>query len=110
MSKVVSSNSDEKDEVQLLLGSNTVKVASLRGIWRRDCCPFLPARYALAVMGFMGFFNVYALRANLSMAIVQMANDSSSESQYRTHPYKARESDDREDILSMLVVVSLFKI
>ncbi len=41
-------------------------------LWRRDYCPALPARYVLAIMSFLGFCNVYALRVNLSMAIVEM--------------------------------------
>ena len=44
--------------------------------WRRLCCPWLPTRYVLTLMGFLGFCNVYMLRVNLSMAIVQMVNDS----------------------------------
>ncbi len=44
-------------------------------LWRRDYCPDLPARYVLAIMSFLGFCNVYALRVNLSMAIVEMDNE-----------------------------------
>ena len=36
--------------------------------------PWIPARYSLAILGFLGLFNVYALRVNLSVAIVQMDN------------------------------------
>lgn len=39
--------------------------------------PWISARYSLAILGFLGFFNVYALRVNLSVAIVQMANSTS---------------------------------
>ena len=35
----------------------------------------MPARYVLTIMMFLGFVNVYALRINLSMAIVAMANN-----------------------------------
>ena len=38
---------------------------------------YLKARYILAVMGFLGMFNVYSLRTNLSVAIVAMVNSSS---------------------------------
>ena len=47
----------------------------LRRLWRHDYCPFVPARYALPVFGFLGFFVVYLLRANLSIAIVAMVDD-----------------------------------
>lgn len=33
-----------------------------------------PARYVLTLLGFLGFCNVYALRVNLSVAIVSMVN------------------------------------
>ncbi|XP_023238892.1 sodium-dependent phosphate transport protein 1, chloroplastic-like [Centruroides sculpturatus] len=35
----------------------------------------IPKRHVVAVMAFWGFFNVYALRVNLSVAIVAMAED-----------------------------------
>lgn len=41
-------------------------------IWRTDCFPCVPARYVLAIASCLGFVNVYALRVNLSVAIVQM--------------------------------------
>lgn len=44
-------------------------------LWHKDWCPWIPARYVLAIMGFLGFVNVYALRVNLSMAIVVMVNN-----------------------------------
>ena len=40
-----------------------------------DICPKIPARFVLAILGFLGLTNVYALRVNLSVAIVQMDND-----------------------------------
>uniref|UniRef100_H2ZN02 Major facilitator superfamily (MFS) profile domain-containing protein n=1 Tax=Ciona savignyi TaxID=51511 RepID=H2ZN02_CIOSA len=36
----------------------------------------IKARYVLAFMGFLGMFNVYSLRTNLSVAIVAMVNSS----------------------------------
>lgn len=33
---------------------------------------YFPARYVLAILSFAGFANVYALRVNLSVAIVAM--------------------------------------
>ena len=47
-------------------------------LWHRDRFPCIPARYVLAVMSFLGFVNVYALRVNLSMAIVDMVNGSAN--------------------------------
>ena len=44
-------------------------------LWRKDWFPWFPARYVLAVMSFLGFVNVYALRVNLSMALVVMVNN-----------------------------------
>ena len=37
-----------------------------------DICPCIPARYALALVSCLGFINVYILRVNLSVAVVQM--------------------------------------
>ena len=53
---------------------------SIRSLWYEDLFPVVPARYMLAVMGFLGFFNVYALRVNLSMAIVAMVNETADPS------------------------------
>lgn len=50
----------------------------LAGIWRTDILPFIPARYALAIVSCLGFVNVYILRVNLSVAIVQMDVDTAS--------------------------------
>ena len=50
----------------------------LKGLWNQDYCPWIPARYVLAVVSFLGFFIVYALRVNLSMAIVTMVNNSAN--------------------------------
>ncbi|GIX89354.1 hypothetical protein CEXT_804531 [Caerostris extrusa] len=35
----------------------------------------IPARYVLTILGFLGFCNVYALRVNLSVALVAMINN-----------------------------------
>ncbi|XP_025090955.1 sialin-like [Pomacea canaliculata] len=40
---------------------------------------YIPARYILTFMSFLGFFNVYCLRANLSVAIVSMVNSTTKE-------------------------------
>ena len=44
----------------------------------RDYFPCVPARYVLAVISSLGFVNVYALRVNLSVAIVEMENDTAT--------------------------------
>ena len=67
-------------------GQNSL-IVSLKGLWYRDLVPFIPARYVLAMMGFLGFVNVYALRINLSMAIVAMVNTSATHS---THLVRER--------------------
>ena len=43
-----------------------------------DVCPLVPARYVLAIMSFLGFFNVYALRVNLSVALIEMDNSTAT--------------------------------
>ena len=49
-----------------------------RGCLRRDYCPCIPARYVLALMTCLGLTVVYGLRVNLSVAIVQMDNDTAT--------------------------------
>ncbi|KAG1655420.1 Sialin [Nymphon striatum] len=41
-------------------------------------CQRIPKRYILAIMSFLGFFNVYALRVNLSIAIVAMVSNTTT--------------------------------
>ena len=70
-----SSTSDQK---RPLLDSTDLKNDHRRllsRLWHKNWCPWIPARYVLAIMGFLGFVNVYALRVNLSMAIVVMVNN-----------------------------------
>ncbi|KAK2145734.1 hypothetical protein LSH36_660g02057 [Paralvinella palmiformis] len=47
-----------------------------------DRFKFLSCRHILAFMAFLGFFNVYCLRVNLSVALVEMVNSSYSERTY----------------------------
>jgi len=39
------------------------------------CCSCLPKRYLVAILSFFGFVNVYALRVNLSVALVAMVSN-----------------------------------
>eukprot|EP00112_Aurelia_sp_Birch-Aquarium-sp1_P023445 Seg699.7 transcript_id=Seg699.7/GoldUCD/mRNA.D3Y31 product="Vesicular glutamate transporter 2" protein_id=Seg699.7/GoldUCD/D3Y31 len=41
----------------------------------RVTCHWLPKRYLLAILSFFGFLNVYALRVNLSVALVAMVSN-----------------------------------
>jgi hypothetical protein len=41
----------------------------------QDTSGCVKARYVMAFMGFLGFANVYAMRVNLSVAIVAMVNN-----------------------------------
>ena len=42
--------------------------------WYIDCFPCIKARFVLSFMIFLGLCNVYALRVNLSVAIVPMTS------------------------------------
>ena len=64
--------------------------AGFKKAWRRDCCPCIPARYTLAIMSFLGFVIIYALRVNLSMAIVIMVNNSANGSANNVSRYTLR--------------------
>lgn len=46
-----------------------------RGCFLFACLPYVPRRYVLAILGFLGFINVYALRAILSVAVVNMEKE-----------------------------------
>jgi hypothetical protein len=61
---------DEERETQPLLDEYTVKPSPAGFL----LCTNLPARYALALWAFMGFFCLYAMRVNLSVAIVAMVS------------------------------------
>lgn len=68
--------SEDDTEHDYLLSSQRPQKPSL---WRSNCFPCVPKRYIIAVLAFLGFLNVYALRVNLSMAIVVMVNDTNEE-------------------------------
>ena len=69
--------SAEPDNIELGSKSKTSPRGIMR-IWHADCLPCIPARYALALVSCLGFINVYALRVNLSVAIVQMDNSTAT--------------------------------
>ncbi|XP_065897728.1 sialin-like [Dysidea avara] len=65
----------DSESVSLLSTIKSHKKKKLQWIppcWYIDCLPCIKARYVLAFMLFLGICNVYALRVNLSVAIVQM--------------------------------------
>ncbi|XP_054722553.1 sialin-like [Uloborus diversus] len=51
--------------------------------WRR----YVPMRHVLSFLGFLGFCNVYALRVNLSVALVAMINETAIYAN-KTHSYE----------------------
>ncbi|XP_025090947.1 sialin-like isoform X2 [Pomacea canaliculata] len=64
------------DERHLLLPGSDIKDHK-SGSYEGRC--YVPARYVLTFLAFLGFFNVYCLRANLSVALVAMVNSTSEE-------------------------------
>jgi hypothetical protein len=59
---------------------NVFMICFIRTWWRRlwiynPLSYFLPRRYGIATLAFLGFCNVYSLRVNLSVAIVAMTPD-----------------------------------
>lgn len=69
---------EDAAEHEQLLAFQPSRPSPWRRLWGYNCCPWLPARYVLVMMAFLGFFILYALRTNLSIAIVQMANSTAS--------------------------------
>lgn len=66
------------DPQKEIVSRSSLNDGSERSVFHRvrgvNAFPWVSARYALAILSFLGFFNVYALRVNLSVAIVQMDN------------------------------------
>ena len=78
---------DSQEERQYLTGTGSTEVGVLKQAKKdihkcccRDCFPCIPARYVLSVMGSLGFLIVYALRVNMSVALVAMVNETASSS------------------------------
>jgi ACS family sodium-dependent inorganic phosphate cotransporter-like MFS transporter 5 len=76
------------DEEEVLISVNREqehRKRKKRFILCKDFFPFVPARGVLAVMTFLGTFVLYALRINLSVAIVAMTNATSDKSKEVTN-------------------------
>ena len=43
-----------------------------------SCCSCIPARYVVAAMLFLAWFNLFSMRVNLSVAIVEMDNSTAT--------------------------------
>ena len=69
---------DEDEQHHQLLPMSSRAKKYDRKIWLYDMLPCIPARYVIVIISFLGFVNVYALRINLSMAIVKMVNSSAT--------------------------------
>ena len=78
---------DSQEERECLTGTGSTEVSVLKQAKKdihkcccRDYFPCIPARYVLSVMGCIGFLIVYALRVNMSVALVAMVNETASSS------------------------------
>ena len=59
---------DEQSETELLLSKCQVESSSSSAFR----CTSIPTRYSIGIWAFIGFYCLYALRVNLSVAIVAM--------------------------------------
>ncbi len=50
-------------------------ITQFQKLLKLQIAPSIPARYVLAIIGFFGFTIDYALRINLSMAIIDMVSN-----------------------------------
>ncbi|KAG3289800.1 SLC17A5-like, partial [Ictidomys tridecemlineatus] len=71
---VVNDGEDSTDSTPLLQGARQAEAAPA-------CCS---ARYNLAMLAFFGFFVLYALRVNLSVALVDMVDSNTTLAENRT--------------------------
>ncbi|GFY47713.1 hypothetical protein TNIN_205181 [Trichonephila inaurata madagascariensis] len=65
------------------MGDKTKLMHSKKGL--KGYLERIPARYVLTVLGFLGFCNVYALRVNLSVAMVAMINNTATYNKNISH-------------------------
>ena len=64
------------DDDQLFNGTRDQGLSTKQGSKPHQCCFFIiPKRYIIAVLAMLGFCNVYALRVNLSVALVAMVSN-----------------------------------
>ncbi|XP_041361021.1 LOW QUALITY PROTEIN: uncharacterized protein LOC121377181 [Gigantopelta aegis] len=68
------------DEVDCLIEriSDTDSVEKADKLYSCVCYPRIKKRHVLTIWAFLGFFNVYCLRVNLSVALVAMVNNTDS--------------------------------
>ena len=58
--------------------SNDNALSSTTGLWRKDWCPCIPARFVIVLWCFLGLYCMYAIRATLSIAILAMVKEGDS--------------------------------
>ncbi|XP_063772886.1 sialin isoform X1 [Pseudophryne corroboree] len=78
------SDSEAEDRSPLLAEEDVVRQGSIQSPPPAKVPVCCSARYNLAVMALLGFFMLYALRVNLSVALVDMVNSTSSEQENRS--------------------------
>ncbi|XP_062581343.1 sialin-like [Saccostrea cucullata] len=76
----MSFDSSTEDPMDYLKPKSMDKEPLLGRITHASAPPGFGSRHVLALWGFLGFFNVYCLRVNLSVALVAMVNSSKSDS------------------------------
>ncbi|KAH9508375.1 hypothetical protein Btru_050943 [Bulinus truncatus] len=74
-------SSHDSDETDALLPSYSELERKKRDAEGAQC---IAARHVLAIMGFLGFVNVYCLRVDLSVALVAMVNSTSKNNNNKT--------------------------
>ncbi|XP_041361846.1 sialin-like [Gigantopelta aegis] len=76
--KMISTRTD--DEVDCLIEriSDTESVEKAEKLYSYESYPGIQKRHVLTIWAFLGFFNVYCLRVNLSVALVAMVNNTDS--------------------------------
>lgn len=66
----------EKDDTSLYKSAQNLIDSAPVDLEDEGCiCSFIPKRYLVAFLAMFGFFNAYAQRVNLSVAMVAMVNN-----------------------------------